>query len=277
MERIAVISDIHGNLEATKKVLLDIKNRGINKVICLGDIIAKGTHPNECVDLIKENCFMVVSGNTDRYFTSEHDMEALPELEQKRINWNRQLLTEENRKYLQSLPFCFEFYMSGSLVRVFHASPRKDNEVVLNLDTIETKSTMFDPSPQTTSQEIADVVLYGHIHHQYLDKLYNKTLINVGSVGNSFDVIRKSDFDSSENETTNVHYVIIEGNYGEKQYGDDISFQFVRTSYNISKELKDIDNNLEPDSYRYEIEHGMYRDMPKIKQGYEDQGVVFRK
>ncbi len=277
MDKIAVISDIHGNLEATKKVLLDIKNRGIDKVICLGDIIAKGTHSNACIDLIKENCFVVISGNTDRYFTQEHDMDALPELEQKRINWNRQLLTEENRKYLQSLPFCFEFYMSGSLVRVFHASPRKDDEVVLNLDTIETKSTMFEPSPLTPSQEIADIVLYGHIHHQYLDKLYNKTLINVGSVGNSFDVIRKPDFDSSTKETVNVHYVIIEGNYGEKEYGNDISFQFVRASYDISKELEDIDKNLEPESYRYEIEEGMYRDMTKIKKGYEDRGVVFRK
>ena len=277
MDKIAVISDIHGNLEATKKVLLDIKNRGIDKVICLGDIIANGTHSNACIDLIKENCFVVISGNTDRYFTQEHDMDALPELEQKRINWNRQLLTEENRKYLQSLPFCFEFYMSGSLVRVFHASPRKDDEVVLNLDTIETKSTMFEPSPLTPSQEIADIVLYGHIHHQYLDKLYNKTLINVGSVGNSFDVIRKPDFDSSTKETVNVHYVIIEGNYGEKEYGNDISFQFVRASYDISKELEDIDKNLEPESYRYEIEEGMYRDMTKIKKGYEDRGVVFRK
>lgn len=277
MDRIAIISDLHGNLEATKKVLLDIKNRGIEKVICLGDIIAKGTHPNECIDLVKENCFVVISGNTDRHFTSEHDLENLPEIEQKRIDWNRKLLTAENKQYLQSLPFCYEFYMSGSLVRVFHASPRKDNEVVLNLDTIETKSTMFDPSPYTISQEIADIVLYGHIHHQYLDKLYNKTLINVGSVGNSFDVIRKNDFDSNTKETTNAHYVIIEGNYGEKKYGNDVSFQFVRTSYDILKELQDVEKNLEPESYRYEIEEGMYRDMARIKQGYEDRGVIFRK
>lgn len=277
MNKIAIISDIHGNLEATKKVLLDIKNRGIDKIICLGDIIAKGTHPNECVNLIRENCFVVISGNTDRYFTSEHDMEKLPEVEQKRISWNRKSLTDENRKYLQSLPFCYELYISGSLVRLFHASPIKDNDVILNLDTIEAKSKMFEPSSNTISQKIADIVIYGHIHHQYLDKLYNKTLINIGSVGNSFDVIRKPDFDSNKRETTNAHYLIIEGKLDEKDYGEDISFQFVRVPYDIEKELEDIKNNLEPESYRYEIEEGMYRDMTKVEQGFKDRGVVFRK
>lgn len=167
--------------------------------------------------------------------------------------------------------------MSGSLVRLFHASPRKDNEVILNLDTIETKSTMFEASSKTISQELADIVIYGHIHHQYLDKLYNKTLINVGSVGNAFDVIRKENFDSDAKETTNAHYLIVEGALNDKNYGKALAFQFVRIPYDIEKELEDIDNNLEPDSYSYEIEEGMYRDMTKIKRGYEERGIKFRK
>lgn len=277
MEKIAIISDIHGNLEAIKKTLIDIKGRGIEKVICLGDLIAKGSHPNECIELVRSNCLIVLSGNTDRHFTEQNNLELFPEIEQKRIEWNKKMLSEENKKYLQSLPFCYEFYMSGSLVRLFHASPRKDIEVVLNLDSIESKSKMFDPSPNTISQNIADIVIYGHIHHQYLDKLYNKTLINVGSVGNSFDVIRKSDFDSDKRETTNAHYLIIEGEFNEKKYGESISFQLVRTPYDISKELEDIGDNLEPDSYKYEIEEGMYRDMTKVLKGFEDRGVIFRK
>lgn len=43
-------------------------------------------------------------------------MEELPKQEQKRIKWNQSLITEEDRKYLLTLPFCYEFYMSGSLV-----------------------------------------------------------------------------------------------------------------------------------------------------------------
>ena len=54
--KIAVISDIHGNLEALMAVLEDIKVRKIDKIYCIGDIIAKGSHPKECLDLIKQKC-----------------------------------------------------------------------------------------------------------------------------------------------------------------------------------------------------------------------------
>ena len=51
--RIAIISDIHGNLEALTTTLKDIRKRNIDKIICLGDIIAKGNHSVECLKLIK--------------------------------------------------------------------------------------------------------------------------------------------------------------------------------------------------------------------------------
>ena len=50
MDKIAIISDIHGNLEALKSVLEDIREKNISKIFCLGDIIAKGTHQQECVN-----------------------------------------------------------------------------------------------------------------------------------------------------------------------------------------------------------------------------------
>ena len=74
MDKIAIISDIHGNLEALKAVLADIKERNISKIYCLGDIIAKGTHQQECVNLIQENCEIVLKGNCDEYFTSDIDL-----------------------------------------------------------------------------------------------------------------------------------------------------------------------------------------------------------
>ena len=49
--KIAVISDIHGNLEAMNRVLEDIKKRNIDKIFCLGDIILKGTHMKECLSV----------------------------------------------------------------------------------------------------------------------------------------------------------------------------------------------------------------------------------
>ena len=53
MTKIAIISDIHGNLEALETVLSDIKKRNIDRIICLGDILAKGRHFSECIKLVR--------------------------------------------------------------------------------------------------------------------------------------------------------------------------------------------------------------------------------
>lgn len=272
--KIAIISDIHANLEALKSTLEDIKKRKVDKIICLGDIIAKGVHPKECIELIKENCDIVLRGNCDRYFSEEHnDINELSEEEVKRINWNQSMLNDEERKYLLNLPFSYEFYMSGSLVRLFHATPEKDNIVIINNDEIQTKLKMFYPSNNTMSQKNADVVIYGHIHHQYMDKIYNKTIINVGSVGNSFDVIRNPLKDSNVIETTKSNYLIIEGEYDSKKYSSDISFQFIKVPYDIDKELSSDKLNIEKENYMYELKQGRYRNMTKIYNNFKRLNV----
>lgn len=272
--KIAIISDIHANLEALKSTLEDIKKRKVDKIICLGDIIAKGVHPKECIELIKENCDIVLRGNCDRYFSEEHnDINELSEEEVKRINWNQSMLNDEERKYLLNLPFSYEFYMSGSLVRLFHATPEKDNIVIINNDEIQTKLKMFYPSNNTMSQKNADVVIYGHIHHQYMDKIYNKTIINVGSVGNSFDVIRNPLKDSNVMETTKSNYLIIEGEYDSKKYSSDVSFQFIKVPYDIDKELSSDKLNIEKENYMYELKQGRYRNMTKIYNNFKRLNV----
>ena len=163
--------------------------------------------------------------------------------------------------------------MSGSLVRLFHATPKADNILILNSNSIKDKLELFYPSENTMSQDIADVVIYGHIHHPYLDTLYNKTVINVGSVGNSFNPIRNPKKDSNCLETTRANYLIIEGEYGSKEYTEDISFEFIRVPYDIEKELEDEELNIEKENYRYEIKEGMYRDMKKINDNFKKLGI----
>ena len=272
--KIAIISDIHGNLEALKATLKDIEERKVEKIICLGDIIAKGVHPKECLALIRTKCEIVLQGNCDIYFSTEHrNIDEMDEQERKRIKWNQSLINKEDREYLLNLPFCHEFYMSGSVVRLFHATPTANNKAVLNVNSIETKYQMFLPSEKTQSQDIADIIIYGHIHHPYMDKIYNKTIINVGSVGNSFDVIRNENKDSNVLETTKSNYLIIEGEYGSKEYSSDISFQFIKVPYDIDSELQDEELNIERENYRFELKKGMYRDMTKINENFKKLGI----
>ena len=266
--KIAIISDIHGNLEALKTALIDMKNRKVDKVFCLGDIVEKGCHGEECVKLVRENCEVVVQGNCDVdidpsvYKISKHNIPV--ELMQKRANWNNESLSEESKKYLLNLPFSYEFYMSGSLVRLFHAHPEKKTGVIINEDSYDAKYKMFEPSPNTVSQKVADVVIYGHLHAPFMNKMYNKTLINVGSVGNSFNVVRDDKKDSNVLETTAVQYLILDGEFGSQEYNASFSFEFVRIPYDIDKELQDLEQNIEPEAYEKELREGRYRNMTKI-------------
>ena len=216
MDRIAIISDIHGNLEALKSVLDDIKERNINRIFCLGDIIAKGTHQQECVDLVKEKCEVIIKGNCDEYFTSDIDLSTKTPSEINRITWNKNKLNDETKKYLNNLPYCYEFYMSGRLVRLVHAHPEKIDKFAGNIDKIDRLYELFLPSCNTISNEKADVLIYGHIHTPYVQKIYNRMIINTGSVGNAIDVFRNDEKDGDVKNTTVANYLIISGNFDSK-------------------------------------------------------------
>lgn len=270
--KVAVLSDIHGNLEALKVTLNDIKKRNVDKIICLGDIIARGHHPRQCINIVKEECDVVLRGNCDRFFSSNFDAFS-SEIEEKRIRWVQSMLSKEDMKYLSSLPFSYEFYMSGSLVRLFHATPEKDDETVINQDSFKTKYKMFLPSKNTMSDKIADVVVYGHIHYPYFDSLYNKTLINVGSVGNACVSIRNDIKDSCVLETTRATYFILDGEWMSHEYKEDIAYTLVKITYDIEKELEDVEINGEPELYEKEIREGRFRNMKKIMDNYKRLGV----
>ena len=114
MDKIAIISDVHGNITALNAVLNDIKNRNINKIICLGDSILKCTHPDLVIDKLREVCDVVLMGNCDYAI-------CRPEVKDRKF-WTRHLIGEERAQYLLSLPKSYEFHMSGHLIRLFHAS-----------------------------------------------------------------------------------------------------------------------------------------------------------
>lgn len=273
LQKIAVISDIHGNLEALKTVLNDAKARGVDKIICLGDIIAKGSHPSECIKLIKENCDVVVRGNCDRHFTTEYNLEEVSDNEKKRIVWNQNKLSQEEKTYLHNLPFSYEFYLSGSLVRVFHATPYKDNVAIDTENDFATKYEMFKGTEKTVTSRVADVVVFGHIHHCFAERFYNRTLLNAGSVGNTHDIIRNDERDADERETTQAVYLILEGALDEKEYGSPMSWQFIRLPYDMEKELSESKDNIEYDEFMYELKYGRYRNMKKVYANLRKAGV----
>lgn len=271
--RIAIISDIHGNFEALKSVIADINTREIDKVICLGDTIGKGVNSSPCVELVKISCDTVLQGNTDKRFLEDPKAFASNETESKRIKFNQSLLTDEDRDYLSKLEFSAEFYLSGNLVRCFHAHPTSLFKFVNEYDkSFHEKYKMFEGSDLTQTKEVADIVIYGHLHYPYMQKLFNRTLICAGSVGNSVCTSLVDGYNSNTSEITNAHYVVIEGEYGSK-VNSKIDIQFVSVPYDIKKELEsNVDINPEYENYKIELEQGRYRDNERIIKSFIDQG-----
>lgn len=74
----AIISDIHGHLSALTAVLSDIRSLGVSEIICLGDIVGGGPNPGECIDLVMQNCSIVVRGNNDPVIRTEAGGVSVP-------------------------------------------------------------------------------------------------------------------------------------------------------------------------------------------------------
>lgn len=86
----AIISDIHGNLEALQTVLAHIKQQGISEIFCLGDVIGYGPNPCECLDVVMKECKVGLLGNHDQ--AALFDPEGFNSGAERAIFWTREQL-----------------------------------------------------------------------------------------------------------------------------------------------------------------------------------------
>jgi predicted phosphodiesterase len=91
----AIISDIHGNLEALEAVLEDIGRQGVGAIDCLGDIVGYGPNPCECVKLVRKNCQVVILGNHDQ--GALFDPDGFNVGAERAIRWTRGQLEQHDR------------------------------------------------------------------------------------------------------------------------------------------------------------------------------------
>lgn len=247
MDKIAIISDVHGNITALNAVLEDIQKRNINRIFCLGDSITKCTHPDLVIDKLQKVCEIILLGNCDYTICK-------PSSKNKNF-WSRNIIGEERAKFIASLPISYEFYMSGHLIRLFHASPYSLDEIYNPMFSnkhskyshleIDDPNRLFENTKfigKTDKDPTPDVVGFGHIHTPYLVRYRNKTIFNTGSVGVPVEMHNNNINDESNKFSTVASYTIIEGYY-EKTELDTISFNSIRVPYDIKKEVEDLKNS----------------------------------
>jgi protein phosphatase len=176
VERIALISDIHGNLPALAATLADIERRGIERVFCLGDLAGKGPHGDVAVDVCRARCEQVIRGNWDDGLAQGPKADPV-------LRWHQDRLGPERLTYLRGLPNAIDIVLSGQCIRLLHAAPHGVCSRVYQDDPDQKLRAMFDNTDFTGHGSQPDVVGYGDIHEAYVRTFESKTLFNVGSVG----------------------------------------------------------------------------------------------
>jgi predicted phosphodiesterase len=161
--RIAVLSDIHGNLHALEAVLQSIDRDGPDAVWCLGDLVGYGPRPNECCALVEDRADVCLIGNHDLGVLGRLDLDDFSYDAAASARWTAGVLEDGHRRYLESLESQSEEGRYG----LYHASARDPVwEYVL---------TPFAALASFASSE-ADVLLVGHSHVALAFKLADQRL-----------------------------------------------------------------------------------------------------
>lgn len=192
MRRVALYSDIHGNIAALDNVLADIEASGIGEVCCLGDLVGYGPRPGEVVERVRATGHPVIRGNYDDgvggrkgqcgcyYGTEQAKADG-----QASYEFTDSALDDADHEWLAALRDDIPFDVGGGRVLLCHGSPRRINEYLLLDRTDEHLAKLADIGQ-------ADLVCFGHIHIPYHRALEGNDgrrvhFVSDGSVGKPKD------------------------------------------------------------------------------------------
>jgi predicted phosphodiesterase len=239
---IAILSDIHGNLEALQTVLADIERRGAKEIICLGDVIGYGPNPIECVELVMQRCSVTLMGNHD--FAVIYEPYNFNIGAEQASYWTRTQFEEDPNAERRAARWKFLGSRPSSERRpgllCVHASPRRPINEYIFPDDIYTNPNKFGP----IFDRVEKICFVGHTHvpgvflegpdfysPEELDNRFElgseRAVVNVGSVGQPRDRDPRSS------------YVLFDGSV----------VQFVRVSYDVEKTIKRVEAVPELDNF----------------------------
>lgn len=181
---LALISDIHGNLVALDAVLADIAPRGIEHILCLGDVAASGPQPREVIARLREICCPIVMGNTDAWLlqpvVKEHTSPFAKRCQDIDL-WCITQLSEGDKAFLSTFCPTIEWSLDDRKTLLgYHGSPRSFKEQLF---------------PTTPDEQLAEalagyqaaILAGGHTHIQMFRRYKTQLVLNPGSVGLPMD------------------------------------------------------------------------------------------
>jgi predicted phosphodiesterase len=181
--RIALLADLHANLPAVRAVLNDAAQIGCDAIWCAGDVVGRGPHPNEVVELIRSLDLPTVQGNWDeavgmgREVTGSIWESPVGETAgQRSLAWTASQLSEENLAWLRQLPVTLRLDAEGRTAHLFHGTPLKQNEYLWQ----NRPSRYF---ARIASDEGDDLFCFGHTHETFHRVSGQAHFVSAGSVG----------------------------------------------------------------------------------------------
>jgi predicted phosphodiesterase len=159
--KVAILSDIHANLEALEATLADARGQGADRVVCLGDVVGYNTSPAECIALLQSVDALCIAGNHDRAVTRQIGTEEFSVAALRAVSWTRKRMTAEEIAWLANLPR--KASLDGHMVLVHGALHVDDRCELVRLDSDDLRRLSFEALLRDPSG--ARVCAFGHTHH----------------------------------------------------------------------------------------------------------------
>jgi len=214
--QIAVITDIHANVEALTVVLRDIEARGADKIVCLGDLVGYNANPNECVEEMRNRQIPCVMGNHDAVACGIEEPWGFNEVARHAAIWTRETLTDDNIAFLRETPE--NQRVQGDFLGV-HGSPQDRDMYLFSwaevyaqfqyLDAFGVKSCFFGHThfPGIYNEE---GLCSGDEKGRFLLNDNNRFFINPGSVGQPRDNDPRAAYLLYDTDASLIHFIRLE-------------------------------------------------------------------
>lgn len=174
--RLAVLSDIHGNLLSLDACIADLQAQGgADVIVAAGDLCLDGPKPRKVLQRLEQLGVQCVRGNTERYLADPRD-ESFEAVEDAQLAWTRKDLGEKWLSWLRELPFALRIGDDDNQLLVVHANPKTDHEHLWPDADATTLERMIGDEPATA-------IAFGHLHLPYVRMWRGKLLVNVASAG----------------------------------------------------------------------------------------------
>jgi putative phosphoesterase len=226
--KIALIADIHANLNALEAVMQDAGRRGITVFLNAGDLIGFGAFPNEVIQALYSKNALSVIGNFDLEVLDKTNIGKGSK--KFSLEYSRNVLSKSNETYLRTLPAKLELEIFHKKLLMVHGSPDSVDEH------------LYHDTPEKRFEELAqksgvDIIVFGHSHDQFTKKVDGTLFINPGTVGMPRDA------------NPQAAYAVITAN--------PFSVELVRVNYEVEAAADALRRKGAPESYSQVLLRGL--------------------